>query len=333
MKTFFTISTVIVVFGLAVVPGRAEVVNIDNSKPPVTAAAFSKDKQAARAKEIRGGVNGGGGDEVGIFFQKALTNALENVKNIEPVAYKKLQERGLNEVLETLLFITTTQELEHIAGLVTQSSTSGYDRENRIVVINRNRWLNIRNERAKEALALHEIGGILGIESTGNYKGLSALYAGYRFNIECNSLEEVKASGERFSIRITILGSSLQDSVIPGFVGVEIEQIIDGKGRHLSQPKRDGFGSPLIVPFESGVFQARSTKWPLKQSLWEPSVPEPMEEAPYILDGRHTDLAGMSVFTVMYFKKVEEKFILYIFATERSEYFGRHKAFHCKTVR
>ncbi|OFZ29255.1 MAG: hypothetical protein A2622_07495 [Bdellovibrionales bacterium RIFCSPHIGHO2_01_FULL_40_29] len=160
----------------------------------------------------RGGVAGGGGDEVGVDFEMSLYSGLKRLEFTDPNSFIKMNYLGLNKLLKKVKFIVVEDDLKVIATKDTlQNSVAVNDRKTKVIYIQRARWAAITDTNLKEGIAIHEIASLLGIERTGAYK-ISAKYiaeAGFPFNkISKTKKDELiirPASGTSLSFSCTLL--------------------------------------------------------------------------------------------------------------------------------
>ena len=112
---------------------------------------------------------GNGGDEVALDFSRSFSAALAMIDAQIPSLKKLLGQAKLNEVAEkaTLLVVDEPLEVER-HGVVQESIAMNYSADQK-VLINRFRWNEVSDKRIKEAIALHEIASLAGLETTGRY--------------------------------------------------------------------------------------------------------------------------------------------------------------------
>ncbi|RZA06615.1 MAG: hypothetical protein EOP11_09860 [Proteobacteria bacterium] len=110
----------------------------------------------------------GGGDEVGLEFQRAYAAALQRIASGE--VSLEVDQNKLKAVAESARVIIVDEQLFVSFGSEVQDSVAINDRAMRTVRVQRARWKGIKDPRVQEAIALHEMLSLAGIESTGVYK-------------------------------------------------------------------------------------------------------------------------------------------------------------------
>lgn len=296
------------------VPGKPAIhlQSAQNGKP-----AFSVVKQQEKIKELMGGVNGGGGDEVGPDFESSLLHALDILKRFEPKLYAELIKRNVWDVLPTVRYVTVDKDIIVTINGIKQKSTASFDAENRLVIIDRNRWLKIDSRRAKESIALHELMGILEFEYSGVYR-ISSLYKSIQFNVVCESIvaDTDDYANSPSKMKITILRASLEEH-FDGDHGIIIEH-----SSGVSTPQTDNFGDYLIVHGNQNVFKAEPTGHPYYPQLGH-----------YMLSGElKRPLKSELSLTMFMLRKENDKFILTVGPADWNFFKSRRK-FECQTVR
>lgn len=109
----------------------------------------------------------GGGDEVALDFQRAFSSAVKAVqegKITGSFTAENLQQTARDSrilVVEDALLVTLDGSIQN--SIATNEPAKG------LIRINRNRWNSLRDERLKEAVALHEVLSLRRIERTGDY--------------------------------------------------------------------------------------------------------------------------------------------------------------------
>lgn len=113
-------------------------------------------------------VVGNGGNEIALDFLNAAKRVL-SIYGGELKTYPSLRGINLGKVLEeTSVLISPAPIFVELDG-VQQEVTAVNFKNPSMILLNEKRWLAIKNEILKEALALHELLGLVGIEKTGNY--------------------------------------------------------------------------------------------------------------------------------------------------------------------
>lgn len=121
-------------------------------------------------QKLRLGTNsGGGGDDVGLDFQRTLQMALEGLRNQEPKTFKILEEKNIIGLARGIKIIVVDEELEAPIKGYTQNSVAVNLPHIKTILVNRQRWNNVKDSVIKEGIALHEIVSLLKLESTGRY--------------------------------------------------------------------------------------------------------------------------------------------------------------------
>lgn len=117
----------------------------------------------------RGGSEvGNGGDEVALQFYAAATAAI-NIVEREFRRFPELRVVNLRQALSEVRVVVSQENSDTTFGDILQIPVAKNYPESRLIVINRQRWLMIEDKVILQALALHEILGILGYEGTGVY--------------------------------------------------------------------------------------------------------------------------------------------------------------------
>lgn len=136
----------------------------------VTASATSL------AEEKLGNEGANGGDEVALEFKQAFSSAVARAKERSPYLYEMITGAKLPLVFGSAIVLVTDEPLTvKRNGFYQDSVAINYPNTGQII-LNRHRWKELRNE-IKEALSLHEVAGLVGVESTGQYS-ISSLYLG-----------------------------------------------------------------------------------------------------------------------------------------------------------
>ena len=121
-------------------------------------------------KKLRLGTNsGGGGDEVGLDFQRTLQSALEGLRNHSSKTFSSLEKQGIAAVVDQAKIIVLDEDLEASIKGYTQNSVAVNLPEMKTILVNRQRWNNVLDSKIKEGIALHEVLSLMKLESTGNY--------------------------------------------------------------------------------------------------------------------------------------------------------------------
>jgi hypothetical protein len=132
-----------------------------------------------------GGVAGGGGDEVGMMF---LSSAFGVAVEIKDQAANFPELAGIDLLAVAQSASVTVSDAPLLAklpdGTSQESIALNFPTSGRIKV-NRTRWEHLSNEFVRRGIALHELLGLKGIESTGNYpySGRYLATHGYDLNV------------------------------------------------------------------------------------------------------------------------------------------------------
>lgn len=158
-----------------------------------------------------GGVNGGGGDEVGLEFKQAFYRSLYKSKDLPVEFYKKLMAEKLEQIADQTSVFVTDAEIPVVAQNLIQNSVAYNEPASMQILVNRKRWLAIRDPLVKEAIALHEISSLKGIERTGYYP-YSAKYLSL---VGGNSKEmQINLNVDRIKQAVAQMGESSKADII-----------------------------------------------------------------------------------------------------------------------
>jgi hypothetical protein len=126
---------------------------------------------------------GNGGDPIALEFQNSAQIAIKDIQG-DLADYPSLKGVDLGSIFAHTLVLVTDTPLYVTSGVTTQESTAINHHNPDTVVINRASWERIENFNVRDALALHEILGLAGIEGTGNYS-VSQVYLN-RESVPCS---------------------------------------------------------------------------------------------------------------------------------------------------
>jgi hypothetical protein len=112
---------------------------------------------------------GNGGDETALEFNQAFSTAIRNINDKLPDLAKFINTSKLNEVIAKATVLTTDGQLPVSLNGTPQSSIATNDPKIQQILIQRARWNELGDSHIKEALALHEVLSLAGLESTGQY--------------------------------------------------------------------------------------------------------------------------------------------------------------------
>ena len=117
---------------------------------------------------LQGGVNGGGGDDVALEFQQALVAAAETAKS-QPELMQVLKKNNIlgNAAKAHIVIVDDALDVK-VRDLIQSSVAVNIPSEQRIL-INRQRWNGIKDEKIENAIALHEALSLKKLEQTGYY--------------------------------------------------------------------------------------------------------------------------------------------------------------------
>lgn len=140
----------------------------------------------------------GGGDEVALEFHAAFQQAKQNLLVRQPDLVTSQEWSQLDiKLAEARILVVNRPLLVTLNGVVQESIATNNPVDNTIE-INRTRWKAITDNHLKEAVTLHEIRSLLGLESTGHYPvsgrylalfalSPSDLYRTYEHRNECGT--------------------------------------------------------------------------------------------------------------------------------------------------
>lgn len=111
---------------------------------------------------------GNGGDPIGIEFHKAAEQVIADVEQTRSF-YPELGSIDLNAVLQSATILATDDRLTVPVGNQTQDSTAENDPIQKIIWVNRTAWNQNKSPQVRKALAFHELLGLVGLETTGQY--------------------------------------------------------------------------------------------------------------------------------------------------------------------
>lgn len=109
----------------------------------------------------------GGGDSTGMSFKQSFSTAMKTLLRahaLSPFDYNRILSYA-----DSVRVISTDETLNAEANESYQSSVALNDRAKNLITVNRAGWKAITDPRVREAIALHEVLSVIGIESTGIY--------------------------------------------------------------------------------------------------------------------------------------------------------------------
>lgn len=132
-------------------------------------------KGAARY-QIGGNSGGGGGDEIGLDFQRTALQAVSGLRSKLPELYATVKDLDLEAVISSMDVVVVNEDIDVEAAAFIQNSVAVNFPDSLMIVLNRGRWLSVRDQGLREGIALHEVLSLAKVESTANYP-VSAKYA------------------------------------------------------------------------------------------------------------------------------------------------------------
>lgn len=115
------------------------------------------------------GTERGGGDELGLNFQATAAQAIVKLQTHKLSQQDSAQ---LKFILEHARYIVVNEaQFVSLGGRpdIVQESAATNDKKAQIIYINRAKWLGITDVQLRRRMALHELLGLAGLESTGDY--------------------------------------------------------------------------------------------------------------------------------------------------------------------
>jgi hypothetical protein len=134
--------------------------------------------------EAKAGFEFKGGDPVALEFQDSAEIAVGEVE-ADIHDFPSLQGKDLESVIATTKIIVSEEPLYVQSGEVRQESAAVNSKSpSNMILVNRARWTAIASQEVKNALALHEVLCLAGVEDTGSYV-VSGQYLNLR-GIQCD---------------------------------------------------------------------------------------------------------------------------------------------------
>ncbi len=118
--------------------------------------------------------DGGGGTDVAFDFQQHARQALEEIPRYEQL--KELNVKDLEATLNTAKILVTEKPIIISEGSDQQEVVAKNDPDSKVITIHGSKWKAIYSLAKKESLALHELLGLMRIESSGDYKWSQKYY-------------------------------------------------------------------------------------------------------------------------------------------------------------
>jgi len=115
----------------------------------------------------------GGGDEIGLEFRNAFATALRAVK--DGTVKGSFSAEALEKAASTAHVLVVEEPLSVSFAGTKQDSVAVNIPAEALIKVNRFRWSGLKAEKLKEAVALHEVLSLIGVERTGYYE-ISARY-------------------------------------------------------------------------------------------------------------------------------------------------------------
>ncbi|MBO9668698.1 MAG: hypothetical protein J7501_18005, partial [Bdellovibrio sp.] len=135
----------------------------------LSVAFVSSASYAAPNRIIRGNEGAYGGDDVGLEFKALGEEAFREIWRQRTDLQALFDVEKAATVLENVLVLAVDDDLQlAVDGAIQQVVAVNYPDVNRILV-SAPRWKKINDTRAKQALVLHEVLSIMGLETTGLY--------------------------------------------------------------------------------------------------------------------------------------------------------------------
>jgi hypothetical protein len=147
-------------------------------------AAQLKVAKGSTTKAFNGSEGVGGGDEVGLEFQRALQDVIAELQSTMPNLYQKLEENNFSKTVANTKVVVADEGLgvEYLAYI--QDSVAANIPETVTVLVNRQRWIAIQEYKVKKAIAFHEALSLAKLEETGSYVISSRYLANQRMTAE-----------------------------------------------------------------------------------------------------------------------------------------------------
>lgn len=157
----------IVMAALALIFGT-QFVFASNLSTPHRKLTPSEIKELAKAKAEGGGMDGGGGNDVGLEVRLAFESAARQFK-LPPLDIANDSIKAITPLFEETQIIATNEKLfVNIAGSEQECVAKSFP-DKKIVLVNITRWKQIKDDLIKESIALHEALVIARVERTGYY--------------------------------------------------------------------------------------------------------------------------------------------------------------------
>jgi len=123
---------------------------------------------STNAFALGGGTVGNGGNEIALDFIQTAQRVLQTFGGYLKT-YPELKGKNLKETLNKAQVLSSRTPLYVEKNSVKQECTAMNFPQQLTIAINEKRWSQLTEPAIKEALALHELLGLVGVEQTGNY--------------------------------------------------------------------------------------------------------------------------------------------------------------------
>ena len=140
---------------------------------------------------LNGPITSGGGDDVALEFAQAFDKAFNEIKANDPDLYNQIAAANLPDLLKSAQILVVNQPLKVTYNTLEQESVATNTPASKWIAINRFRWQQIHQAHIREAVALHEVASLAGLESTAHYP----ISSGYLAKMSLSSDPVVILSG------------------------------------------------------------------------------------------------------------------------------------------
>ncbi|MDG0817980.1 hypothetical protein [Bdellovibrio svalbardensis] len=236
---------------------------------------------------LMGGATSGGGDDIGLEVQRALSLVVQAIQ-IDSELYPSKVKQALLTKAQSVKILITEEALPAGVGKLSQygAAFSVFDGRQAVILIQRQRWVAIDNPTIKDSLIHHELAVLAGLETTGDYQ-YTNLFATQRakFWERLQSQSFVctfslyKKTNDRNSVSRKLMGSA---GVFIGDPGVssnfeviqDLEPHVDGKSNRaiIVRYVLAGSGYLRAQISEADVTRYKNSSWKTFSNLSEISV-------------------------------------------------------------
>lgn len=157
------------------------------------------------------GREGNGGDPLALEFAQSARDAIQDIQN-SAGEYPAIKAAELSATLSTAKILIVNEALFVTSGKTKQESAAVNFSETNSIYVNRKSWSSITSSEIRKALALHELLGLAGKESTGSYP-ISQKYL-LRQGVGCRIDQCLKAP-VTLGIKYAQMASLFQEARIP----------------------------------------------------------------------------------------------------------------------